>query len=152
METKKRGFYRMIKHTIDTGSFRERIVAYIFLSVPLLFFLIAPLSLLISSYIHFEILKLNSYNIDSITLICIIVPLLLVILFLEFRTRNFRRKNGLPIYKNIEEDLIQMEIEQQIAREQKAYNKVTGSTDKNDINYWYDLFQKRCNHQRRVRG
>ena len=63
-------------------------------------------------------------------------------IFWEYQIRQFRKENGLPIYKNIEEDLIQMEIDQQVAREQKAYKKVTESTDKNDINYWYDLFQK----------
>ena len=85
----------------------------------------------------------SSFHLEGLSYIAVMfgVPAIPLI-FWEYLIRSFRKERGLSIYKNIEEDLIQMEIEQQIAREQKAYNKVTGSTDKNDINYWYDLFQK----------
>jgi len=38
-------------------------------------------------------------------------------IFWEYQIRQFRKENGLSIYKNIEEDLIQTEINEQIARE-----------------------------------
>ena len=51
---------------------------------------------------------------------------------------RYRKKNGLSLWKNIEEDLLQMAVNERVGREQKAYAKI----DKSNIGYWHELKEK----------
>ncbi|HUH42341.1 MAG TPA: SHOCT domain-containing protein [Sulfurimonas sp.] len=65
--------------------------------------------------------------------------------FWERNIRKFRRANGLSIYKNVKAELEQMELNERIAKEHKAFvanGLVKESADKKDIDYWFGLLQK----------
>lgn len=65
--------------------------------------------------------------------------------FIEKSIRAFRKEKGISIYKPIKlKDLEQMEVDERVAMEKKAYEKagVHQSVDKNDIGYWFDLKEK----------
>lgn len=67
------------------------------------------------------------------------------LIFWERGIRKFRRANGLSIYKNIKAELEQMEINERVAKEHKAFvanGIVKESVDKKDIDYWFGLLQK----------
>ncbi|OHD99640.1 MAG: hypothetical protein A3J26_07950 [Sulfurimonas sp. RIFCSPLOWO2_02_FULL_36_28] len=64
----------------------------------------------------------------------------------ERSVRKFRRKHGLSIWKNISAELEQMEVDQRVAKEHKAFvnNGLVKEAvvDKGDIGYWHGLFEK----------
>ena len=64
----------------------------------------------------------------------------------ERSVRKFRRKHGLSIWKNIAAELEQMEVDQRVAKEHKAFvnNGLVKEAvvDKGDIGYWHGLFEK----------
>ncbi|MCK9455195.1 hypothetical protein [Sulfurimonas sp.] len=65
--------------------------------------------------------------------------------FWERSIRKFRRKHGLSIYKNVREELEQMEINERVAKEHKAFvaNGIARADgEKKDLDYWFGLLQK----------
>ncbi|GGD49385.1 hypothetical protein GCM10012288_24340 [Malaciobacter pacificus] len=79
-------------------------------------------------------------DIDGIIIICIIIaPLLL----LEWRIRANRRKLDLPIYKDISEELLQLEVIKKAELKNNAsVNFKNNITIKKDINYYFELKEK----------
>lgn len=66
---------------------------------------------------------------------------LIPFIFIESRVRKFRRANGLSIWKNITEDLKQLEVDKRISMEQNATDKINGS-EKDSIEYYFNLKEK----------
>ena len=81
-----------------------------------------------------------------VILIIFLLPPVLPFLFIERSVRKFRRKNGLSVYKNIEGELAQMEVNERVAKEHKAYvnNGLVKevAVDKSDVGYWFGLLEK----------
>ena len=71
-------------------------------------------------------------------LIASIIPI-----YLEKRNRKWRRKNGLPLNKNIEREYQRLLIEEQLKLEEEARKNlgIDGGVDKSDIRYWHSLLQ-----------
>lgn len=119
---------------IHLAGFKGRIVLYLVLMIPtfILFFFLANTILPMRPV--GEITLLDKVYAWSILIAATILPFILW----ELKVRYFRKKNNLPIYENIEEELKQRAVQIQVAREQKALNKLK----KDDISYWHNLLQK----------
>lgn len=132
----KQDAYAMLGKGMDVAGFGGRLVVYFIIFIAINLFLL--FGLLISdsnaAFIHLEPYISNNTSNTTILLLLSALPCFLW----EWRIRHFRRQHGLSIYKNVYEDLKQMKVDEQISREQKAYEKV----QRNDISYWYDLLQK----------
>lgn len=66
-------------------------------------------------------------------------------IFTEYRIRKNRRKLGLPIYKNISLELLQMEVNKNTQMEYEAnqhIKSIYGFEEKKDLNYWFELKEK----------
>ena len=127
---------KAIGEGLKVGSFGVRLFFYIFIgiiiSLILIFLVTMPQNPVFSDNVMIN-------DIIS-TLVIFGVPFLIPYL-MEKSIRKFRRKNGLSIYKNITEDLKQLEVDKRVAMEKKAYAKhgVNQGVDKNDIGYWFNL-------------
>ena len=80
--------------------------------------------------------------IDTIISYSVVFGVPFLILYLKEKSiRKWRMKNGFSIYKNIEEEMKQAEVDKRVAMEKKAYAKhgVNQGVDKNDIGYWFNL-------------
>jgi uncharacterized membrane protein len=134
--------WNKLKYQIKIGSFHERIGAYVVLS-PLVF-----ISILLFFIALFQILervidvKLSSEYNSFLGLLFWAIILFLNIytyVFIEKRVRADRIKKGLPIKDNIVELLKQRAIDERVAMEVKAHEKVSPSKD---LNYYFELLQK----------
>ena len=58
---------------------------------------------------------------------------------------KWRRKHGLSIWKNVEEDVKRLEIEEELRLEREAKKNLGiddgKAVDKSDIRYWHSLLQ-----------
>ena len=81
----------------------------------------------------------NAEKMLTLTLSYILISLpLLIPILLEWRTRATRRKLGVSIYKDITEELKQLQVDEEVARDVKAREKF----EVKDLDYWFDLKQK----------
>ena len=66
-------------------------------------------------------------------------------IFTEYRIRKNRRKLGLPIYKDISLQLLQMEANENAKMNYEANNHIKniyGFEETKDLNYWFELKEK----------
>ncbi|WP_170175807.1 SHOCT domain-containing protein [Sulfurimonas crateris] len=132
---------------IQTGGFGARLFGYFLFFIPaslLYIFVIFIPSKGFGGILDFS--KNPPENIITITLaiIAISAPVILPFVLWERSIRKFRRKNGLSIYKNVREELEQIEFNKEYAKEAKAREafETSKSSDKMNINYWFELLQK----------
>ena len=118
---------KQVNSSIRTGSFFLRMFIFVF-------FIWLPIQVVVA-----VILTTQDLGIDSIEMryFYLILPLLIPIL-LEWRTRATRRKLGVSIYKDITEELKQLQVDEEVARDVKAREKF----EVKDLDYWFDLKQK----------
>ena len=96
------------------------------------------------AYLSFEPADFHVVIRRLVGLATIFLPVIPLV-FWERGIRRFRRANGLSIYKNIKAELEQMELNERVAKEHKAFvanGIVKESVDKKDIDYWFGLLQK----------
>ena len=79
-----------------------------------------------------------------IFVVVLVVPPLLPFIVWEKKLRAWRRERGLPINKNIEKELAQLELDERMLMEQEALKRAGAVTaiNKDDLGYWHDLLQK----------
>ena len=107
-----------IKNNLQTGTFGVRLFIYVFFYIILLSMLFFAISTPNHPIFSDDIL------INNIVGYSVIFGVPFLILYLKEKSiRKFRRKNGLSIYKNITEDLKQLEVDKRVAMEKKAYAK-----------------------------
>lgn len=130
---------------IQTGGFGARLFGYFLFYVPavLVFFLILFASKGFGGIIDLTFLPKNLIGYTIFALFFLLPPAIPFILW-EKSIRKFRRKNGLSVYGNIKEELEQMKFNEEYAKEAKAREafETSKSSDKMNINYWFDLLQK----------
>lgn len=66
-------------------------------------------------------------------------------IFTEYRIRKNRRKLGLPIYKNISLELLQMEANKNAQMDYEAnqhIKNIYSFDEKKDLSYWFELKEK----------
>jgi len=121
------------------ASFLQRMIIYVFFYIPFAA-LIVFATIMTGKDLPREFIELPLFIQDVIVFGTPMLPFILW----EYFIRRFRRKHGLPIYKNVEEEIRQMEVNKKVAREKRAFEEVGVSqrVDKSDIGYWYDLFKK----------
>ena len=127
--------------TIREGGFIARLFAYAFFFIPL--YLVGVWLMLMSD---------AEWTKSGLTGVMIIDSSIVIMIFAspfilwERSVRKFRRKHGLSIWKNIAAELEQMEVDQRVAKEHKAFvnNGLVKEAvvDKGDIGYWHGLFEK----------
>lgn len=138
---KDNGIWNEIAKGINKGGFGARLFGYLMFYIPVFFIF---MTILYTS----EILVMKNPGLFiQIIGFCLIffIPSVPFILW-ERSIRKFRRKHGLSIYKNVREELEQMEINERVAKEHKAFvsNGLVneGVVNKDDIGYWFGLFEK----------
>lgn len=113
------------------GSFKVRAFVYILIYFPLL------IVTLFTFLLQFDNPK---YGLSATTLWIITFSIPLIPIYLiEKMIRRRRRKEGLPIYKSIDKILKQRAIDERVAMEVKAQEKVSPSKD---LNYYFELKEK----------
>ncbi|MDO9267073.1 MAG: SHOCT domain-containing protein [Sulfurimonas sp.] len=130
--------------TIREGGFIARLFAYAFFYVPLT---AVYAWLTIMSKITFLKLENPSFALELLLVFFfILLPPAIPFILWERSVRKFRRKHGLSIWKNITAELEQMEVDQRVAKEHKAFvnNGLVKEAvvDRGDIGYWHGLFEK----------
>jgi hypothetical protein len=123
-------------HWLFIANFFIRLLVYLFVFG--FFFIVAIIGLTIDP--KSEPPFTGNGDIDGIIIICIIIaPLLL----LEWRIRANRRKLDLPIYKDISEELLQLEVIKKAELKNNAsVNFKNNIAVKKDINYYFELKEK----------
>jgi len=88
-------------------------------------------------------LKFKSHNIFIFAkiLIYFILPAIPFILF-DWIIRMSRRKRGLSPWRNIEEELKQRDVDERVARERKAHERLEGEEKIKDLDYWFGMLSK----------
>ena len=126
------GLGNKLSYAIENGTFGARLFSYIFLATPIALVIIGLFAIMIEKY-KFG----NSIFIDVFSLFfsCLISSLPFIIKEKMIR----RRKEGLPIYKSIDKILKQRAIDERVAMEVKAQEKVSPSKD---LNHYFELLQK----------
>lgn len=141
---------KKLANSIESGGFKARLFGYFVFFIPTSIFYVFVV-LLPSKFFGglLDFSKNPPENIITITLagVTIFAPIILIFIFWERSIRKFRRANGLSVYGNIAAELEQRGIDERVAKEHKAYVnnglvKESGSVDKNDIGYWFGLFEK----------
>lgn len=116
------------------GSFKIRIFVYILIYIPLL--ILTMISISLSPLDNpSSSLGLGATTLWIITFFLPYIPIYLI----EKMIRKRRIKEGLPIYESIEKILKQRAIDERVAMEVKAQEKVSPSKD---LNYYFDLLKK----------
>ncbi|OGS70824.1 MAG: hypothetical protein A3F91_09935 [Flavobacteria bacterium RIFCSPLOWO2_12_FULL_35_11] len=127
--------------TIREGGFIARLFAYAFFYVP--FYLIGAWLITMSDA---KWTKNPLFGIPTLDILWGMFLFAIPFILWERSVRKFRRKHGLSIWKNITEELLQMEVDQRVAKEHKAFvnNGLVKEAvvDKGDIGYWHGLFEK----------
>ncbi|MDO8453019.1 MAG: SHOCT domain-containing protein [Sulfurimonas sp.] len=122
--------FKNIGNGIKVGGFKSRLFLYFIIYV----------------LYSFLILGLTEFKFNNGIVLWIFVLLLLSspIIFWERSIRNWRRKNNLSVYGNIEEALIQMDVNQKVAREHQAFKDVgiIKNEKEKDLNYYFELKEK----------
>jgi len=117
---------KQVNSSIRTGSFFLRMFIFIF-------FIWLPIQVVTIVIVG------NAEKMLTLTLSYILISLpLLIPILLEWRTRVTRRKLGVSIYKDITEELKQLQVDEEVARDVKAREKF----EVKDLDYWFDLKQK----------
>ncbi|MDO9266955.1 MAG: SHOCT domain-containing protein [Sulfurimonas sp.] len=137
--------------TIREGGFIARLFAYAFFYVPLtavyawLMIMSKSLSKIDLSFLT-NFFPINDFTGTIIVFAIFLLPTAIPFILWERSVRKFRRKHGLSIWKNITAELEQMEVDQRVAKEHKAFvnNGLVKEAvvDKGDIGYWHGLFEK----------
>lgn len=137
--------------TIREGGFIARLFAYAFFYVPLTA-VYAWLMIMSNEkgtgevFFLAQLLPKTEMTGVIIGLMFTLLPPAIPFILWERSVRKFRRKHGLSIWKNITAELEQMEVDQRVAKEHKAFvnNGLVKEAvvDKSDIGYWHGLFEK----------
>ena len=127
---------KAIGEGLKVGSFGVRLFFYIIFYIILFFMLLFAISMPQNPIFSDNIMINTIISYSVIFGVPFLIPYLM-----EKSIRKFRRKNGLSIYKNITEDLKQLEVDKRVAMEKKAYAKhgINQGVDKSDIGYWFNL-------------
>jgi hypothetical protein len=128
---------------IKTGGFIARLFGYAFFYVPIGVVLLITAALGGAK----DIVRIFGIpNTDLAISIVLFGGLAIPFVLWEMSIRRFRRKHGLSIWKNVSAELEQMAIDEQVAKEHKAFanNGIVKdpSGDKTDIGYWFGLLEK----------
>lgn len=128
-----------ISTSIGSGAFGSRLVGYVILYIILMVFM--ALGDVKITWLFF-IPKLFG---NTVGLIASLLFMAIPFFILEWIVRATRRAKGLSVYGDVSADLEQMKIDEAVAKEHKAYVNngiIKDSVDKNDIGYWFSLFEK----------
>lgn len=136
----KNSNHMLIGWAISRSGMFGRIVGYTLYYIPLtlIWFLVLLLGLPKEGLFATELL-----NFVFLVALLAIVPALPFVLW-EWRVRSWRKKNNLPVNKNIAKELAQMNVDQDVMMKQEALEKAIGSSaivDKTDLGYWHALLQ-----------
>ncbi|MDQ1340872.1 MAG: hypothetical protein QG567_2030 [Campylobacterota bacterium] len=127
--------------TIREGGFIARLFAYAFFYVP--FYLIGAWLIIMTDA---EWTKGSTFGNSTLDMLFGMFVFAIPFILWERSVRKFRRKHGLSIWKNIAAELEQMEVDQRVAKEHKAFvnNGLVKEAvvDRGDIGYWHGLFEK----------
>ena len=127
---------KVIGNGLAEGSFKMRMIAYIFMYIP--FFVLFSISF--SSFLDHQGIKNYGGIFEFIYVIFLFFSASLPFYLIEkMIRRRRRRKEGLPIYESIDKILKQRAIDERVAMEVKAHEKVSPSKD---LNYYFELLKK----------
>ena len=131
--------YSKIGIGVKAGNVIQRYFLYIFVIVTIVFLLwLIALSGELNSVFH----ALEIHDKWNRLYVLFLPPMLIIILW-ERCILNYRRKLGVSLYADITEELQQLNVNERVAREKKAFeiNGVNQGVDKNDIGYWHGLLK-----------
>lgn len=138
---KQNNNYETAAKGIKVGGIFTRIFLYLFLYIPgfIVVFIIAANGGA-KDIVRIFAIPNTDFAITSVIVIGLSIPFILW----ELSIQSWREKRSLPIWKNIEEEIKQKEVDKRIAREKKAYanNGLSQAVDKTDLGYWHELLQK----------
>lgn len=77
-----------------------------------------------------------------ITSIKLFVPPAIPFILYDWIIRMSRRKRGLSPWRNIEEELKQRDVDERVARERKAHERLEGEEKIKDLDYWFGMLSK----------
>lgn len=134
---------------IRIGGFKARLFGYFLVLIPTV--IVYIFAVLLPTKFFGGLLDFSNNPPENIitatfAIILIFSPVIFIFIFWERSIRKFRRAHGLNIYKNVAVEMEQIEINERVAKEHKAYvnNGLTKETlvvDKSDIRYWFGLLK-----------
>lgn len=126
---------------IATGGFKTRLFGYFIFYILLI--ILTSLFLIISGATSPSAGNISIFFGILLIFLVYILPAFPFILW-EKSIRKFRRKNGLSVYGDIKEELEQIKFNKEYAKEAKAREafETSKSSDRMNINYWFELLQK----------
>lgn len=83
----------------------------------------------------------NMVDIAIISIKLFVPPAIPFILY-DWIIRMSRRKRGLSPWRNIEEELKQRDVDERVARERKAHERLEGEEKIKDLDYWFGMLSK----------
>lgn len=121
------------------GNILSRIIAYV-----VLFVLLFIISLMILQGVvqTFPDIRNIQKEYDFIISLLFVSAPGIIILYIEYKVQKFRRKNGLSVLKNIAKDVQQVETNERIVREHKAFKKLgidNSTKDSDELEKWFNL-------------
>ncbi|AXX96053.1 SHOCT domain-containing protein [Arcobacter ellisii] len=135
----------VIGGVLFSGGIFIRLFIYFFIFSFISFIVLLSLDSKATSIIyHFSLFNNRSIGYFFLFLIASL-PALLLLSLKEWSIRRFRRKNNLPIYKNISLELLQMEANKNAQMEYEAnqhIKNIYGFEETKDLNYWFELKEK----------
>ena len=116
--------YELAVKGIKTSSLSGRLFRYLVLYIPItIAWVWITTANGLDDYKTWEGYGINSDFLSFLVISIMLLPTAIPFLAWEISVRNWRKKHDLSVWKNIEEDLKQMAVDKQIAREQKALKK-----------------------------
>ena len=132
----------LIAMGIESGGLGARLFGYAMYYIPLVFIAIIIAALYEETH---RFIPTGIKTIDTILFLMLVSTIsIFPFIFWERSIRKFRRKHGLSVYGNIREELEQMEIDERVKKEHKAFvnnGLVKDGVDKNDVGYWFGLLE-----------
>ena len=120
---------RVLGHPLNNTNVVIRYIIYIFVVMLLMFMVVLPSENIKNEVIFWQILWLTA----------LFSPIFLVIWF-ERHILKFRKEYGLPLYKGVWKETD--DIAERLEKEQNTVVVQSNEVDKNDIGYWFSLFEK----------
>jgi hypothetical protein len=140
-DSKAYGAGAAIGGMITQGSFGARLFGYFILWAVLMFFI--GLWLSGGTIAHTWVAK--TFSGDFVVSVLSFLAAIPFFLWEKYVVRAGRRARGLDIYKDISADIAHRDLAEKIKKEHKAAvdaGVVSDVVDKNDIGYWFSLFEK----------
>lgn len=119
---KKSGSISLFAAGIQTGGLGARLLGYIIFFIPTslvyVFGVLLP-SKFFGGLLDFSKNPPENIITSALAFVAIFTPIILIFFFWERSIRKFRRKHGLSIYKNVREELEQMEFNKMYEKERE---------------------------------